>query len=83
MGGNKSKLILGLLLLLAVLVTAGVLFIRYEIRKSFPVTDGTIQVAGLRAPVVIGRDTYGVPRIQVEGEEDMFFPSTACSGSSG
>jgi penicillin G amidase len=73
MGGNKSKLILGLLLLLAVLVTAGVLFIRYEIRKSFPVTDGTIQVAGLRAPVVIGRDTYGVPRIQVEGEEDMFF----------
>jgi penicillin amidase len=73
MGGKKSKLILGLLLLLAVLVTAGVLFIRYEIRKSFPVTDGTFQVAGLRAPVVIGRDTYGVPRIQAEGEEDMFF----------
>jgi penicillin G amidase len=73
MSGQRSKLLIGLLLLLAVLVTAGVLFIRYEIRKSFPVTDGTVQAAGLRAPVVIGRDTYGVPRIQAEGEGDMFF----------
>jgi penicillin amidase len=35
--------------------------------------DGDIKVAGLRAPVQVVRDTWGVPHISAESVDDLFF----------
>lgn len=39
--------------------------------------DGEIKVAGLRAPVQVVRDTWGVPHITAQSTDDLFFASTA------
>jgi len=43
------------------------------IRKSFPKTDGTMQLSGLRANVKIYRDEYGAPHIFANNEDDLYF----------
>lgn len=58
---------------LLVALVAGALFVRYQIRKSFPETDGTLIVPGLEMPVEVARDAYGVPRIEAQNEHDLFF----------
>src|SRR4051812_26436804 len=35
--------------------------------------EGTLQVSGLTAPVRIVRDTWGVPHIRAENQDDLFF----------
>lgn len=35
--------------------------------------DGEIKVAGLRAPVQVTRDTWGVPHISAQSADDLFF----------
>jgi penicillin amidase len=42
------------------------------VRNSFPDTDGAIQVAPLSRPVVVLRDSYGIPRIYADNPEDLF-----------
>ncbi len=73
MPSSRSKLIIGVGSVVLLLVIAGVLFVRYQIRASFPVTEGTQHVRGLGAPVEILRDEYGVPTIVAASEEDMAF----------
>lgn len=40
---------------------------------ALAVIDGEIAVAGLRAPVRVVRDRWGVPHIQAQSAEDLFF----------
>jgi len=59
-----------------VIVVVGIatlLFLRYQIRKSFPKTDGTASVTGLEQPAQVIRDSYGVPRIEAASEHDLMF----------
>jgi penicillin G amidase len=42
-------------------------------RGSVPQRDGTLALPGLRAPVTIVRDSYGVPHITAENDHDLFF----------
>ena len=35
--------------------------------------DGTLQVAGLKAPVQVDRDRWGVPHIKAQSADDLFF----------
>ncbi len=42
-------------------------------RKAFPKTSGAVSVQGLKAPVEILRDKYGVPHIYAQQAEDLFF----------
>ena len=35
--------------------------------------DGEIKVAGLKAPVQVVRDTWGVPHISAQSADDLFF----------
>ena len=58
--------ILAVSLLLAVLVP-------YNITRSFPKTEGQIQVPGLDSPVEVLRDSYGVPYIYASTTHDLFF----------
>ena len=62
--------VLGLVLLLG--LGGAVLFGVHTVRASFPVTSGTLTVAGLKAPVTVIRDDLGIPQIYAESLEDLF-----------
>ncbi len=68
---TRFKVIIGILGVLIVSAIAGFFFLRYEVRKSFPETSGSLVIAGLHSPVTITRDDYGVPRIAASDEHDL------------
>ncbi len=70
---SKLKIFIGLLGVLVVTAIAAYWFIRYQIRKSFPETTGTIWLVGLREQVEVTRDDFGVPRIAARNEHDLMF----------
>jgi len=59
-----------LVLLVTTVVISGGFFL---IRRNFPAINGTIQVAGLQAPVEIYRDSWGIPHIYASNSHDLFF----------
>ena len=67
---KRTRLLVGVLGVLAVAALAAFFFFRYQLLKSFPQTSGTLNVPGLLAPVRIARDGYGVPRIDAASEHD-------------
>jgi penicillin amidase len=68
---RRSRLLAGAAAVLVVLLAAGALFFRYQIRKSFPVTSGSLRVSGLQHTVTVIRDGYGVPSIEAQNEHDL------------
>ena len=42
-------------------------------RSSLPQVDGTLEIAGLEAPITIARDGHGVPHIAAANENDLAF----------
>lgn len=62
--------ILRLLLMLAVMIVAGGYL---WLRSSLPITDGRINLPGLRAEVRITRDAHGVPTIVAQSDADAAF----------
>lgn len=61
------RLFLLLIFLPAVIVLSG----WAALRGSLPMTDGSMQLTGLNAPVTIKRDRLGVPEITAWGLEDL------------
>lgn len=57
--------------LLAVIALLGWAY--FVARASLPQLDGSIAVAGLKQPVTVTRDHYGVPHITAENIEDLLF----------
>ena len=43
-----------------------------NVRASFPETSGRLMVPGLKGPVEVLRDSYGVPHIYADNPEDLF-----------
>ncbi len=70
---TRFKVIFGVLGVLIVSAVAVFFFIRFQIKKSFAETSGTLSVTGLQLPVEITRDEFGVPRIAAQSEHDMMF----------
>jgi len=68
---RKTRIIGGTIGVLLLVLLAGLLFLRYQIRKSFPVTSGAITVHGLLSPVRVLRDAYGVPHVEAANEHDL------------
>jgi penicillin amidase len=68
---RRWRIILGILGSLAILLVALVLFMRFQIRKSFPQTEGVISLPELSSPVEIYRDPYGVPSIEARNDHDL------------
>ncbi len=68
---TRFKVIIGILGVLIVSCIAGFFFLRYQVRKSFPETSGSLTIAGLHTSVTITRDEYGVPRIAASDEHDL------------
>jgi penicillin amidase len=61
--------LIGLALLVSVGLAGGYLWLR----QSLPTIDGTLQVAGLDAPVEIVRDRFAVPHIEAASFRDAIF----------
>ena len=51
----------------------GPLIFKNVAQKSFPVTEGEVQLPGLDGTVEIYRDSYGVPQIYASSHHDLFF----------
>src|SRR3954447_23215232 len=49
-------------------------------RRPLPQVKGTIEVAGLRGPVRVRRDRWGVPHIEADVREDLYFAQGYCHG---
>jgi len=62
----------GLALLAVGCAGAGVLWLRSAERAALPMLDGDVHLAGLTAPVMVRRDTRGVPHIEAATEDDLF-----------
>jgi penicillin G amidase len=61
----------GLVLLIALALAAGVLWLRSVTRAALPQLDGDAHLAGLSAPVMVRRDAHGVPHIDAATQDDM------------
>lgn len=48
--------------------------------RRLPLISGSIDVAGLRGPVEIGRDRFGIPHIRAEHDFDAWFGLGFCQG---
>ncbi len=70
---RRTRIFIGTLGALAILLIAVALFMLYQVRKSFPQTSGSIRLAGLSAPAEVLRDAYGVPTIDARDEHDLLF----------
>jgi penicillin amidase len=68
---RRTRVLAGVAGVLLVALAAAALFFRYQIRKSFPETSGSIRVSGLQQPVAVLRDGYGVPVIDAQNEHDL------------
>jgi penicillin G amidase len=49
-------------------------------RRPLPKQKGTIEVDGLRGPVRVRRDRWGVPHIEAESRADLWFGQGFCHG---
>jgi penicillin amidase len=56
-------------------LTAAIAYFWFQrtVARSQPQVSGTIDVAGIREPVDILRDTHGIPHIYARNEPDLFF----------
>ena len=63
-------IVLLVVLALPLLVVAAVVIF---LRRPLPKTKGTLRVSGLKEPVEIVRDRWGVPHITASSVEDLFF----------
>ena len=46
---------------------------RLLLGRRLPVTAGTLRVSGCREPIAIRRDTYGIPHIEANNDEDAWY----------
>jgi penicillin amidase len=64
---------------IALLALALIIFLAFDVwfyravRAALPVEDGTIRLAGLAEPVIVTRDSLGVPTITASNLNDLFF----------
>ncbi|MGB7093565.1 MAG: penicillin acylase family protein, partial [Anaerolineales bacterium] len=67
------RIVIGVLMLILAVSVLLLVLIPYNITRSFPQTEGEIQVPGLDTPVEVYRDSYGVPHIYASSAHDLFF----------
>lgn len=63
------------ILAVVLVVLAAGLYVFYQVffRSAIPSYSGTLELAGLSAPVEVRTDDYGVPHLFAENEHDLFF----------
>jgi penicillin amidase len=67
------RVLLVVLLILAILALAVFGYGYVTVRRHWPQVNGTVQVPGLRAPVTVVRDRWGIPHIYASNLHDLLF----------
>jgi penicillin G amidase len=68
---RRIAVIVAVVLALVLVLGGGLSF--WLVRRSFPQTDGTLELPGLVDEVRVVRDQYGVPQIYAHNSDDLFF----------
>lgn len=68
-----KRLLASLVVILVFLSLVLAILIPITVRRSFPQTSGEISIQGLKAPVDIYRDSFGIPHIYGASLHDIFF----------
>ncbi|MBZ5532530.1 MAG: penicillin acylase family protein [Acidobacteriia bacterium] len=71
--GLTFKVLLWIVLLAIIAATLAFFWFYSTARRSLAQLDGTIQLAGLQAPVSVIRDAHGVPHLTAANLPDLFF----------
>ena len=71
--GAPRRVALALLALPFELLALGVVAVALPLLLSLPRLDGTVAVTGLREPVLVERDAFGIPTIRAANERDLYF----------
>jgi penicillin amidase len=66
-----AGLVISLLIALTIGVAGSVAWLKGALHQQMPVLDGTEQLPGLSAPVVVRRDGHGIPHIQAASMDDL------------
>lgn len=66
------RVLVGLAAVLVIALVAGVVTGTVLTRRSFPTTAGSLELAGLDAPVTVLRDASGIPTIVASTSDDLF-----------
>ena len=66
------RIVIALLVLLLIAFLAFDVWFYRAVRAALPQEDGTIQLAGLTQPVMVTRDSLGVPTITAANLDDLF-----------
>jgi penicillin amidase len=62
------------------LVALGALAFVWRARRAFPPVEGRLETAGLRAPVEVLRDRWGVPHVYARDAHDLLFAQGYVTG---
>lgn len=73
MSDRLRKLVKWSLLAVALGLVVVALLSVWTVRRAWPQVEGTLQLAGLQAPVEVIRDSSGVPHIYAENDHDLVF----------
>ena len=69
----RKKIFFGMLLLFFLLMVALLILVWGTFWASLPTLDGILAVAGLQLPVVVERDSLGIPTIRGENRKDIAY----------
>ncbi|MDQ3629631.1 MAG: penicillin acylase family protein [Actinomycetota bacterium] len=67
------NLLIYLAIALVIVLVAASVFAVVTVRRTFPQTDGEIEVPGLSADVRIVRDEQGIPQVYADHANDLFY----------
>ncbi len=56
------------------------LLLQLLLGKRLPTTSGTLEIDGIKGPVLIRRDRYSIPHIEAERDEDAWYGLGFCQG---
>jgi len=70
-----KKILLAVLVLFFVFILISTLLSYRMLKKSMTKEKGQITLSGLRAPVQVYRDSYGIPHIMAQNDHDLYMAS--------
>lgn len=67
-----QKVLVGVSAALVLTLVAASVTAVWTVRRSFPQTDGNLEIAGLESTVKVLRDGYGIPQVYADSPHDLF-----------
>ncbi|MCP4708788.1 MAG: penicillin acylase family protein, partial [Planctomycetes bacterium] len=68
----SKKLKIKILAMFAVFIFSALLGVYLFWKSTLPVYDGRLHLIGLKHPVIVRRDSWGIPHIEAQTEQDVF-----------